>query len=327
MRSNWIKPQNPKIHWAIWPIVFRSILRRRVAPALVVLAMALSPEYVRADDPIPIIDTHVHYNHQAWGVYDTKTVFKKFSNAHVSKALVSSTPDEGTLKMHRADGRRVVPVLRPYRDRDDESDWHTSDAVLKYLKERLSKGGYVGIGEFHLYGGDNVMTAQIREIAGIAVEQGLMLHAHSDAETVRSLLKIEPDLKIHWAHAGRNEPVQVVREMLDQYPRLTADMSLRANSIAPSGKIAPVWSALSLRTNNTVSNGKISPAWRELLIRHKDRFMIGTDTNVNSQWDIYDELIADHRNWLGQLPRDVAEAIAYRNAVREFGLAPLLAAN
>lgn len=328
MRSKRIKPQEPNIGRAIRPVVVRSKLRRRVAPAMVVLAMALAPGYVRADDRIPIIDTHVHYNQSAWDVYDTKTVLKKFGDAHVFKALVSSTPDEGTLILHRADGERVVPVLRPYRDRVDErSDWHASDAVLKYLKECLAKSGYVGIGEFHLYGGDNVMSPQIREIARIAVEQGLMLHAHSDAETVRSLLKIEPDLRIQWAHAGMSEPVQVVREMLDQYPRLIVDVSLRANTIAPSGKIARVWRALSLRTTSTVSNGKISPAWRELLIRYKDRFMIGSDTYVNSQWDTYDELIADHRNWLGQLPRDVAEAIAYRNAVREFGLAPPLAAN
>ncbi len=302
MHSDRIKPQEPKIGRAMRPIVVRSKLRRRVAPALVVLAMALAPEYVRADDPIPIIDTHVHYNQPAWDVFDTKTVLKKLDEAHVSKALVSSTPDEGTLQLRRAGAKRVIPVLRPYRDRADRSDWYASDAVLKNLKERLAKGGYVGIGEFHLYGGDNVMTPQIREIAKIAVKQGLMLHAHSDAETVRSLFKIEPNLKVHWAHAGRREPVQVVRELLDQYPRLTADLSLRTNYIAPYGKIAS--------------------AWRELLIRHKDRFTIGSDTYINWQWEVYDELIAAHRNWLGQLPRDVAEAIAYRNAVREFGLAP-----
>jgi predicted TIM-barrel fold metal-dependent hydrolase len=53
--------------------------------------------------------------------------------------------------------------------------------------------------------------------------------------------------------------------------------------------------------------------------KHPGRFMIGTDTYVTSRWGSYLELIEEHRAWLGQLPRDVAEKIAYRNAVSLFG--------
>ena len=42
-------------------------------------------------------------------------------------------------------------------------------------------------------------------------------------------------------------------------------------------------------------------------------------TYLSSRWDLYGELIDEHRRWLVQLPRDVAEAIAFRNAVRHFG--------
>ncbi len=34
------------------------------------------------------------------------------------------------------------------------------------------------------------------------------------------------------------------------------------------------------------------PAWEVLLLKHSDRFMVGTDTWVNSQWADYDRLIA-----------------------------------
>ncbi len=49
--------------------------------------------------------------------------------------------------------------------------------------------------------------------------------------------------------------------------------------------------------------------------------MIGSDTYINERWDGYQSLIDEHRNWLGQLPRAAAEAIAYGNATRLFGTA------
>ena len=47
--------------------------------------------------------------------------------------------------------------------------------------------------------------------------------------------------------------------------------------------------------------------------------MVGTDTYATGRWDAYGDLIEEHRRWLAQLPRDVAEAIAWGNAARLFG--------
>ena len=66
----------------------------------------------------------------------------------------------------------------------------------------------------------------------------------------------------------------------------------------------------------------LDPAWREVLIRHAGRFMVGTDTYVAERWREYEGLVADHRAWLSSLPRDVAEMIAYKNAVKLFRLEP-----
>ena len=88
-------------------------------------------------------------------------------------------------------------------------------------------------------------------------------------------------------------------EMIERHPGLTAEVSFRAHDIAPGGEI--------------------DPAWRDLFVRHSDRFMIGTDTYINDRWDAYGSLIEEHRNWLGQLPRAAAEAIAHGNATRVFG--------
>lgn len=270
-----------------------------VASVAGLLAMGL-PAPVGAREKMPIIDTHVHYSRPAWDVFAPPAIFEKLRKAGVVRALVSSTPDDGTLTLYRADPTRIVPVLRPYRTRADMGDWFASDAVLDYVKGRLEGGPYIGIGEFHLNGAANARTPQIRAIARLAVARKLMLHAHSDAEAVRALFEIEPRLRIHWAHSGF-APAEVVGGMMDRYRRLTADVSFRAFDID--------------------AGADLDPAWRDLLIRHQDRFMIGTDTYINSRWDGYDRLIADHRDWLGKLPDGVAAAIAHGNAEREFGIA------
>ena len=111
--------------------------------------------------------------------------------------------------------------------------------------------------------------------------------------------EFDQNLKILWAHAGMVEPADVVANMLDRYARLTAEVAFRAGDIAPGGQLDPLW--------------------RRLFIRHADRFMIGTDTYINDRWDVYGSLINEHRNWLDQLPRETAEAIAFGNAERVFG--------
>ena len=83
------------------------------------------------------------------------------------------------------------------------------------------------------------------------------------------------------------------------------------------GQLGGSWSHVG--TALVAPGGTLAPRWRALLEKHRKRVMIGTDTYVNGRWVFYEGLVADHRNWLGQLPRDIAEDIAFRNATRLFG--------
>jgi hypothetical protein len=46
--------------------------------------------------------------------------------------------------------------------------------------------------------------------------------------------------------------------------------------------------------------------------------MLGTDTWVTARWEMLVEGMQAIRGWLRELPREVAEQIAYRNAERFF---------
>lgn len=276
-----------------------------VAAFAALLAVALAVP-AGAESKLPIIDTHVHYSRPAWDVYSPAQILDKLDAAGVERAMVSSTPDDGTLALRRSLGARVVPVLRPYRTRADMGDWFASDAVLDYMKGRLARGRYAGIGEFHMSSPGDARTPQMRALIDIVVARGILLHAHASAAVVEALFAVEPRLRIHWAHSGF-APVDRIGAMLDQYENLTADIAIRGGEIG--------------------SDGNLNPAWRNLLIRHRDRFMIGSDTYVTSRWDTYGEIIDNHRAWLGKLPADVAKAIAHGNAERAFGITLLKPGN
>ena len=278
----------------------RRSARRGAAPFVIaaLLAVALS-RLGTAGEPMPIFDTHVHYSRAAWATYGPAAVFATMDAAGVRRALVSSTPDDGTLRLYRAGAGRIVPMLRPYHDDVTPSNWARSPDVLAYLEERLAIGVHRGIGEIHLYDTNAVGAAAVEWLARTAVARDLFVHVHSDAAPLRALLTIEGGLKVLWAHAGMSAPPAVIGELLAGHPRLWTEVSFRGFDIAPGGKL--------------------NAAWRDLFVRHRDRFMVGTDTYMTGRWDAYGDLVEEHRRWLAQLPRDVAEAIAWGNAARLFG--------
>jgi len=221
--------------------------------------------------------------------------------AGVRSALVSSAPDEGTFKLKSVLGDRVVPMLGPYRNASDVFSWARDPSIVPYVETSFRRGVHRGFGEFHLQV-SQLGLPTVRGVLALAQREKLFLQPHADVRALVELLMYMPDATILWAHAGVNaSPVQI-GALLDNWPNLFVELSLRVD-------IAP--------------NGTIDARWRELLVRHSGRFMIGTDTwtvggtfTGNERWDAYPEIVREIRGWLAQLPVDTAEAIAYRNAER-----------
>jgi predicted TIM-barrel fold metal-dependent hydrolase len=134
----------------------------------------------------------------------------------------------------------------------------------------------------------------------MAKERDILLHVHSGTEPVRWLYSLDPDVKIIWAHAGLGEPAAAVYELMNEFPSLYADTSLRERDILGF-------------------DDAIDPEWRRIIMEFQDRLMIGSDTWVNSQWDRYADIMSLNRRWLSKVPRSVAEKIAFKNAEELFG--------
>ena len=247
---------------------------------------------------LPIFDAHIHYSQPDWAVLTPDQILAILDRAGVRRALVSSTPDDGTLKLYDKAPQRIVPFLRPYRSREDMLTWHSDPAVQAYVEERLTRGVYKGIGEFHLLTADQADAPVVKRCAELAAQRQIFLHAHVDDATVEKLLQLYPQVKILWAHAGMSASAATVGGLLDQFSSLWVELALRAD-VAPGGTL--------------------DPEWRAVFLRHPDRFMVGTDTWVTSRWEMLVEGMQAIRGWLRELPREVAEQIAHGNAERLFG--------
>lgn len=243
-------------------------------------------------DELPIVDTHLHYSANSWPEYSPAAVLLLLDQAAVRRGFVSSTPDDGTVRLYEAAPDRIVPVLRPYRQAGELSSWHHDPTVVPYLEQRLARPIYRGIGEFHLTGAE-ARAPIVRQVAGLASRHGLFLHCHCDVEAAEILLGIVPGTRVLWAHAGMGAGPREVGRLLDASADLLVELALRSD-VAPGGQL--------------------DPDWRELFLRHPDRFMLGTDTWVPSRWAGYVGVQSETRTWLRQLPPDVARRLATENA-------------
>jgi predicted TIM-barrel fold metal-dependent hydrolase len=268
-------------------------------PAAVLLTLALAWGS-QAAEPLPLFDAHLHYNVEAaQGPYPLDHVLKLFRDNRITGILANSRPNDGTRALYEAKQKdvRVVPFIRPYIVQPDRYTWFNDPRIYALIEAEYQRGYYRGIGEFHLFGKD-AKTEWVKKTVDFSVAHELFLHAHSDDEAVDILFAHNPKARIVWAHTGFTTPPETIEKYLQRYPNL--------------------WGELSYRYEIS-EGGRLKPAWRALFVKYPERFLIGSDTWVNERWAQYGEIMNGYRGWLAELPQDVAEKIAFRNAERLFG--------
>lgn len=120
---------------------------------------------------------------------------------------------------------------------------------------------------------------------------------------LETLLSHNRRARIVWVHAGWDNTgqraVELMRRLLADHPNLY--MSFKFHEI---------------EINNPFDEDQLRPEWLDLVRSFPDRFTIGTDAK-------YDKKVKDlplYRRLLDQLPPDLAQKVAYLNAVRIYNL-------
>lgn len=279
---------------------------RGILHALATLPLAAAVAFAHAAGPgaaagetLPIFDAHLHYNWEPAPHYPLEKVLALFRAQRVTGILANSRPNDGTRALLAVTGKDlwVVGFVRPYRTRADLGTWFNDSEIFALIQREFARGGYQGIGEFHL-SGTAADTPWVKKTVDFAVDRQLWLHAHADEEALAILYRHNAQAKIIWAHTGFSTAPAQVAALLERHPTLVGELSYRYGI--------------------TDDDGRLTPEWRALFERYPDRFLLGSDTWVNERWDSYGRTMAEYRGWLRQLPPAVAEQIAWRTAERLF---------
>jgi hypothetical protein len=288
------------------------------------LTLVVGASTAQAAEPYtgPLFDAHLHYNVEACAhkppadcPYPLADVLARMQKNGMRAVLANSRPNEGTRALASAGaqtaaaGVTVVPFVRLYRNRADYSGWSRDPTIVDMVESELKRGTpagpFKGLGEFHLYDSADAHGPTAKRLMLLAEERQLAVLAHVDDAAIDLLMANAPSkgqrLRLIWAHTGiGGVPVARVDALMDRYPLLMGELSYRPGL--------------------TCDDGQLCSEWRTLLMKYPDRFLIGSDTWVNQRWAQYSELMQGYRTWLGGLPPDVTQRIAWENGARLFGL-------
>lgn len=287
---------------------------------VVVCAATLGMGLARAADYSgPLFDAHLHYNVEAregpGAPHPLPDVLGRMQRSGVKAIVANSRPNDGTHALAaagaqtKAAGVTVVPFIRLYRNRADYDSWFRDETIYEMVQAELARGTgagpFRGIGEFHLYDSANARGPVAQKLMALAEARQLVVLAHVDDAAIDLLMAATPSagqkLRMIWAHTGiGGAPVERVDALLTRYPGLMGELSYRPGL--------------------TCEGGLLCPEWRQLLLKHPGRFLLGSDTWINQRWQYYEDTLRGYRTWLGDLPPEVARAIAWDNGARLFGL-------
>lgn len=169
---------------------------------------------------------------------------------------------------------------------------------------------------------------QVREALSIALKRRwpLVMHiefgfarARGDYEKylkgLDAFLDVHPDHSMALTHMGQLAPAEVGR--LIEVHRNVHFLTSHANTVWIRNK------GHSMPWTDLFEGKTMAPEWQAVLLRHPDRFVLAFDNVLDEDWS--DDYVAQVRVWqtaLADLPSDVANAVAHRNAERLWRLRP-----
>ena len=282
--------------------------------SIAALTLAFTGALHAADYSGPLFDAHLHYNDEAQSPHPLADVLARMQRNGVKAIVANSRPNDGTKALVASPqtqqaGVTVVPFVRLYRNRSDYDHWFRDESIYDMVQAELARGtaagAFKGLGEFHLYDSANANGAVAKKLMVLAEEKNLAVLAHVDDVAIDLLMANTPSkgqrMRLIWAHTGiGGAPIERVQALLERYPLLMGELSYRPGL--------------------TCEGGRLCPEWRALLLKYPERFVVGSDTWVNQRWSAYDEIMRGYRVWLGDLPPDVAQRIAWGNAAALFNL-------
>ncbi|PVV15561.1 MAG: hypothetical protein B6D77_01765 [gamma proteobacterium symbiont of Ctena orbiculata] len=271
--------------------------------------------------PTILSDTHLHWKWNQKEVTEAQQAIDILRDNNVALAVVTGTPPELALELQGLAPEMVIPIYGVYQGRIDWSNWYYDKSLVGRARQALVSGKYRGIGELHMIGGfvTDWKNPNISSLFELAAEFDVPVLVHTEfsrADYLIGFCRAHPKTRFLWAHAGSVlPPVEVARALRD-----CANLSVELSARDPWRHVGrPI----------VDDTGLLKAEWRELVIAYADRFMIGSDPvwpverlnpwdEPDTGWQQLPRFLGFHRDWLKQLPAEVAEKVRYKNAMDYF---------
>jgi predicted TIM-barrel fold metal-dependent hydrolase len=192
----------------------------------------------------------------------------------------------------------------------------TGASAAARLDGELAKSGAKAVGEIHVRQVSRKIDRSPADPAFVKLlevaakhKTPVVIHDELNAEATRSLeaaLSAVPSATIVLAHGGESTPA-ALEGLLAKHSNLVVDLSGMHFQRTPA-----------LATEK----GPLDAGWKALIVKHPDRFVMGIDVWAARLFEpaMLDRLMTWTRRILGELPPEVAERVAHRNATALFHL-------
>ena len=290
-------------------------------------------------EALPIIDAHMHVNHDT----SAEKLVSLMDEVGIRRMVLMAryypgdgrSSDEDVLAMARKFPGRFIPFVggqRPQLGR--AAAWNNPDdsfsvRLLADVSRKLGSGEFFGLGEFiilhYAYASARTREGEVRhsvntwlmgELAELAgkFQVPLLIHMEGEPEAIpgmRSLLNRHPKANIIWAHSCGRSSATIIRQMLTEHPNLFCDLGGMTNT-GGYGSGWPKQGSWTFLIEDGMGN--IYPEMKVLYEEYPTRFLIGTDVAHTDRLVDYTRRIHRFRQILSQLTPATARRLAHENA-------------
>ena len=195
-------------------------------------------------------------------------------------------------------------------------------------------------GNEHTLAGERWFRADapnMMELAASLANTGKPIYVHWEAynwerdwPSFNRLFGENPDTLFVWPHGGYAYP-KYINEVMQRHRNVYVTISKRdmfyfdhkwrtykGTDVGSYGLQNLDWQDR-LGSSMQGLDGNIQGEWYHLLRRFPNRFLFAIDAHKRVRWEYYCDAVENFRMILGQLPDDLAQDIAWRNAERLFG--------